>query len=55
MKKLWRYSLGDKNFIAVQNQGKTMWIWISPELNEGKVSDYLVKFYQLVKEDIYQV
>lgn len=40
----------DKNFLAAQNEGRGMWIWISPELDERKVSEYLSEFYELIKD-----
>lgn len=40
----------DKNFIAVQKQGQDMAIWISPELDEVEVSNYLLEFYELIKD-----
>lgn len=40
----------DKNFIAVQREGQDMAIWISPELDEDNVSNYLGEFYELIKD-----
>lgn len=40
----------NQDFIAVQNEGRAMWIWINPNLNEVQVNDYLTEFYELIKE-----
>ena len=39
----------DHNFIAAQNEGKAMWIWINPAFNSEIVHQYLNEFYDLSK------
>lgn len=40
----------NQDFIAVQNEGRAMWIWINPNLNDVDVNNYLTEFYELIKE-----
>ncbi len=40
----------DKNLIAAQNEGRQMWIWINPNMNDNYVNKSVCELYEILKD-----